>query len=211
MAKFQGAILTCQECGTPFKVPPSRSATARYCSKECADQHRGETRIRRTSLTCANCGQPFETFPSHINRRKYCSPACKHSHEDFLRGLSERGRGEKNAVWRGGRTMRQDGYVYALAAGHPYARPNGYVLEHRLVMEAWLQENEPGSPFLITLGLKRYLSPEIDVHHKDENRANNAIENLMCMTPADHKRYHETQKRKAKAKRGSSKPKDRTT
>jgi len=205
MAKFRGATLTCQECGAAFKVPPSRAATARYCSKECADQHRGESRIRRITLTCANCGEPFETFPSHFNRRKYCSSKCKHTSEAFLRAKSEQAAGDLNPNWRGGRSLRHDGYVYARAADHPYAGPNGYVLEHRLVMEAWLRENDPSSAFLITLGMQRYLAPALVVHHRDGDRTNNAIENLECMTGDQHKRHHETERRTAKAKRGSPK------
>lgn len=29
-----------------------------------------------------------------------------------------------------------------------------------------------------------------DIHHIDHNKANNAVENLQCLTPAEHKRVH---------------------
>ena len=60
--------------------------------------------------------------------------------------------------------VQRDGYVLITApAGHPHARQDGSILEHRLVMEQCL-----GRP------LEEW---EI-VHHKDGNRGNNSWENL---------------------------------
>lgn len=95
-------------------------------------------------------------------------------------------------MWKGGVVDHSDGYLYELATDHPFAS-NGYVLQHRLVMERWLRENHPESKFLITVGENLYLSPGFEVHHKDEKRANNAIGNLQCMTRAEHRRHHNGQ------------------
>ena len=93
-------------------------------------------------------------------------------------------------MWKGGRTKHSDGYTYRhVGAHHPYAW-NGYVLEHRFVMERHLQKTEPASPFLVKLGENLYLSPDFVVHHKDENKANNAPSNLECMTDVEHTRLH---------------------
>lgn len=70
--------------------------------------------------------------------------------------------GQDHGNWKGGRVIRDGGYIHLRRSLHPYAR-DGYVAEHRLVMEKHLG---------------RYLLPSEVVHHKDKNRKNNALENL---------------------------------
>lgn len=120
---------------------------------------------------------------------KYCSYECKHSHGDYLQNLSDQTTRENNPMWKGGEVLHSGGWVYQYAPHHPFAS-NGYVFAHRRIMEKWLRENDPESPFLIRLGNHLYLSPDFVVHHKDENKRNNAIENLQCLTPAEHTRLH---------------------
>ncbi|MFA5433363.1 MAG: NUMOD3 domain-containing DNA-binding protein [Candidatus Paceibacterota bacterium] len=88
---------------------------------------------------------------------------------------------DKNPHWNGGRkTMR--GYVYILKPEHPFNN-NGYVLEHRLVMEE---------------ALNRYLKPEEVVHHINEIRDDNRLENLMLFeNDGKHKAYHHQLRRLA--------------
>ena len=47
---------------------------------------------------------------------------------------------------------------------------------------------------------QRYLKPEYDVHHKDENKLNNSKENLQIMTRPEHISYHSKNRKKNKAK-----------
>lgn len=77
--------------------------------------------------------------------------------------LPAKARPEKNYFWNGGRTVDRDGYVLVRATTHPYATRNGYVREHRLVVEQQLG---------------RYLLPAEVVDHIDGNRGNNDPSNL---------------------------------
>lgn len=72
------------------------------------------------------------------------------------------------------------GYVHEYAADHPRATCNGFVLQHRLVMECVLQ---------------RLLLPTELVHHEDRVRCNNQPWNLALTTRQDHQRDHHPERR----------------
>jgi len=87
------------------------------------------------------------------------------------------GRFGKNAArWKGGRRVSKAGYVRIYSVGHPLCSSDGYVMEHRLVMEEHLG---------------RYLTKEEVVHHKNGNKQDNRIENLeLLSTKQEHVSLH---------------------
>ena len=67
------------------------------------------------------------------------------------------------------------GYVRILKLNHYYCK-NGWVLEHRVVVEDYI---------------KRALDRKEVVHHLDENKTNNKIENLMIFkNQKEHMKWH---------------------
>lgn len=67
------------------------------------------------------------------------------------------------------------GYIKINCPYHPYAK-KGYVMEHRLVVEK---------------KIKRFLRPGEVIHHIDEDKSNNHIDNLMLFaTQKDHMKFH---------------------
>ena len=199
MAKFKGAVLECQICGKPFKVPRCRVHKATTCSHECSVVYRANSLKKdKVHMVCPACGITFLVHQSQSVYRKYCSRQCKEQTDGLIARQERRSRGENNGMWKGGTSARSDGYVYENSYAHPFAAPNGYVLQHRLVMEQHLRRTNPDSSCLVRIEDNVYLRPDLVVHHKNFDRKDNRIENLEVLSNGDHQRLHNQLRRNPK-------------
>lgn len=82
-----------------------------------------------------------------------------------------------NPNWQGGKATSSDGYFIIKKPDHPFCDSQGYVKEHRLIIEKHLG---------------RYLTQDEHVHHINENKKDNRIENLEVMTNSQHRIFHQT-------------------
>lgn len=91
-------------------------------------------------------------------------------------------RGQEAPGYKGGVAHNASGgYRKVLVADHPCADKNGYVFEHRLVCE---------------VALKRYLTPNEIVHHRDGNRKNNTPSNLFVFSSnSQHIKFHHAKRK----------------
>lgn len=86
-----------------------------------------------------------------------------------------------HSKYGGHRKHRTDGYIAVYAPDHPSSNMEGYVMEHRLVMEE---------------DIGRHLKDGEVVHHINCKRNDNRVENLMLMTPSEHMRHHMSERHK---------------
>ena len=95
--------------------------------------------------------------------------------KDYLKkSKSERFSGSGGANWNGGVTYNSSGYKMIYSPNHPNSTTD-YVMEHRLIME-----EEIG----------RLLKEDEVVHHKNEIKDDNRIENLELMKVGEHITKH---------------------
>ena len=87
--------------------------------------------------------------------------------------------GEMNPNYAGGKYIDDKGYVRILDPEHP-SNIKGYIYEHRAVMEKYVD---------------RYLNSWETVHHINEIKSDNRIENLFLCTHPEHSAIHREGKR----------------
>ncbi len=102
---------------------------------------------------------------------------CDLSRVHVGRLLTHYGIEHRHNTATGYRTRMKSGYILIRRPDHPAAGKSGQVYEHRVIMEQHLG---------------RFLQSEEVVHHKNEDKSDNRIENLELTTHPNHQRHHHT-------------------
>ena len=145
------------------------------------------------TIICYICKKKFKIFPYRKNTIKYCSRKCKHigqkEQQGFWKGKklskkhirnlskSHKGKftGSNSPQWKGGRIKDEKGYIRIYKPNHPFCNPNGYIYEHRFVLEQ---------------KIGRILTTNEIAHHINEIRDDNRPENLKLFNKSTHPSYH---------------------
>lgn len=107
------------------------------------------------------------------------SPRPLASKRDDIEWSDRIGLGEMNSNYNGGKYVDDKGYVRILRPEHP-ANIKGYIYEHRALIEEYLG---------------RYLKSWESVHHINEIKADNRLENLFLCSQQEHSAIHREGKR----------------
>ena len=128
---------------------------------------------------------------------KFCSKECRNNfnktsenpskNKSVRKLLSSQKMGSKNPKWAGGKKKtyshigsdRTNPYIKIKLRTHPLADSEGYVMEHRLVVEKYIG---------------RYLTIDEVIHHINGSKSDNRIENLKLLTASEHNSFHAIEK-----------------
>ncbi len=165
---------SCEVCGKNFVIIVRHSfdKNRKTCSLKCQSRLFRKT-IKKTwdkkapkiVKKCLYCGKKLRLSKWEIKEKNYCSHSCRAK-------ASLTGKISNN--YKNGR-YKSNGYIRKLSKKHPQADSDGYIEEHRLVMEK---------------KLGRYLKTNEEVHHKNGVRDDNKIENLKVLSSSEHIRLH---------------------
>lgn len=149
---------------------------------------------RKESITliCANCKNPYHPSYNRMEASTYCSKSCRKQHFSFTREtrskMSESAKGHPSKRFE---KIMRTGYFYIYKPEHPFSGKQGYIAEHRLVMEQ---------------SLGRYLKEAETIHHINQIKTDNRIENLQLFpsrgqhTKLAHSKLFEWQKKAFRGK-----------
>lgn len=83
------------------------------------------------------------------------------------------------------------GYILIYSPNHPFPTEGQYIFEHRLVLEDWLRTNKPDHPALVEVDGTLYLRRKWRVHHWNEVKYDNNLDNLHPVSSiGEHNRIH---------------------
>lgn len=170
----------CHNCSTKYfkkDVPKkycivcSKEITSKYavkfCSRSCSAKMSNRSENRDRKVSNKKTSEALKLF--------YLNTFGKKSIEQKPHTISKNYKLQECPPWEIEKVIRKGEYNYGIVRGHPHATNNHYVLEHRIVMENYLN---------------RVLTKDEVVHHINEDKKDNRIENLVVMDKKEHVKHH---------------------
>lgn len=170
----RGKTQPCETCGVEVYSRPG--AVGRFCSTQCHNTHQ---KLNRVDLVCPVCGEAFSlgrAAASYRGDSPTCSRRCD-TERRMKNGIGHYHNGRQVLRW-------SSGYLYVWEPTHPFRVRNGWVPEHRHVVERYLG---------------RYLERTENVHHINGIKYDNRLENLEVLGHSEHSRLTQAERKQQQA------------
>ncbi len=130
--------------------------------------------------TCANCGNELKRIPSRMKGRNYCNAKCQNNYE-FNNGIKDKYKIIEKAQIR----RREQGWEKWNSIPTMKLGKRGYWLIY-IPQEDWMYYHH----YIWELHHKTKLPEGYCIHHIDENKLNNNLNNLQLMAQKEHNNHH---------------------
>lgn len=166
---------TCKICLNEFF---SFNVNPTFCSLRCKGVFQQKGLPEKEIIDAYSDGKTLlEIRDLYGGSQKSITNVLKRNNIPLRKAAKRDQRGEKNSSWKGGMYISPEGYRFIRLYDQ---KGNGYYIqEHRIK----------------TLGVD---GGDLIVHHKNENRLDNRLENLEVMTRAAHNKLHNDERRQKK-------------
>jgi hypothetical protein len=157
-------LKTCPICNNEFNAPlrEVNRGNAKVCSRKCAriKANQASIKIHLPNVSCAYCQKNFYISPSKFKNSKSGLYFCCRNHKDIAQRVSS----GFTDIW-------PDHY-----------KTGQHTKYRKLALEHYGEECK-------ICGYNKYVCV-LQVHHKDHNRKNNSIDNLLVCCPTCHMEQH---------------------
>ncbi len=180
MAKIpSGKNINCKNCNISFYVPKHRIHTAMYCSRRC----KAKFNLIKVKTNCHICNNEFEHIESRCNKAKYCSRQC------YYIAMSKKGSKEYTCK-------------HCSKKFHDAPSKNRIYCSRECSNKETLSEFKPSFQTVRKSMLRRNMLDKCEscgysehkeilgIHHKNRNRNDNSLNNLMILCPNCHSIEH---------------------
>lgn len=151
------------------------------CSIKCRSKWVAKIRRKKWKpKKCKNCGKDIV---KRISKQIFCDDKCI---REYRRGKNI------GRQWKGG--IKKHGEYIQILVGkeHLFSDFHGYIMEHRLIFERYAIKNNLTQYLIKDIKMGRlYLNPQVKIHHKNHNKSDNRISNLVPMlSQKEHFHYN---------------------
>ena len=184
--------MKCEICEKEDYVIDTKKFPAKFCSYKCYEEWQKFN--KPSNCECAVCGVKMYLKPSRLKRVKNditCSMECANLLKaDYMKGEKNHQfglKGELNSSYKGLETFHNN-YIYEYCPNHPKSGEDGRIRQHRLIIEKNYNLFDKNYFELVD---NFYVLKEIyDIHHINEVKTDNRLENLQILTRSEHTSLH---------------------